>query len=247
MTTEIVKNGGNGKGVTARVAERFRMDVAAFQQTILATVFPSGKATKEQFAAFMVVADQYELNPLTKELYAFPAKGGGIVPVVSIDGWAKIINDHKAFDGVEFFDVDGPDGRPVAVTCRIHRKDRSHPTKVTEYLSECARNTEPWKSHPRRMLRHKALIQCARVAFSFSGIFDEDEAQRIVEAHAREVVTVKAAASLDELATQTEVRAGLAPAEPVEVEATPMDDEPQESGPAVDDGSPEGAFADWKA
>ncbi len=246
MSTEIVRGGGNGKGVTARVAERFHMDVAAFQQTILATVFPSGKATKEQFAAFMVVADQYELNPLTKELYAFPAKGGGIVPVVSIDGWAKIINDHKAFDGVEFFDVDGPDGRPVAVTCRIHRKDRSHPTKVTEYLSECAQSTGPWKSHPRRMLRHKALIQCARVAFSFSGIYDEDEAQRIIDAQAREVVVTKAAANLDELATQTEVRAGLAPAAvPLEVEAVPMDAEP--APPTVDDGSPEAAFADWKA
>jgi hypothetical protein len=32
---------------------------------------------------------------------------------------------------------------------------------------------------PKRMLRHKALIQCARVAFGFSGIFDEDEARDI--------------------------------------------------------------------
>jgi hypothetical protein len=31
------------------------------------------------------------------------------------------------------------------------------------------------------MLRHKALIQCARVAFGFSGIYDPDEAERIVE------------------------------------------------------------------
>ena len=29
------------------------------------------------------------------------------------------------------------------------------------------------------MLRHKALIQCARIAFGFSGIYDEDEAHRI--------------------------------------------------------------------
>jgi hypothetical protein len=31
------------------------------------------------------------------------------------------------------------------------------------------------------MLRHKALIQAARIAFSFSGIFDLDEAEAIVE------------------------------------------------------------------
>jgi len=34
------------------------------------------------------------------------------------------------------------------------------------------------------MLRHKALIQCARIAFGFSGIYDEDEAARIVETSA---------------------------------------------------------------
>jgi hypothetical protein len=31
------------------------------------------------------------------------------------------------------------------------------------------------------MLRHKAMIQCARIAFGFGGIFDPDEAERIVE------------------------------------------------------------------
>src|SRR3546814_15877124 len=48
-------------------------------------------------------------------------------------------------------------------------------------MAECARSTGPWQSHPKRMLRHKAMIQCARIAFGFTGIFDEDEAQRIVE------------------------------------------------------------------
>ncbi len=31
------------------------------------------------------------------------------------------------------------------------------------------------------MLRHKAMIQCARLAFGFTGIYDQDEAERIVE------------------------------------------------------------------
>jgi hypothetical protein len=66
--------------------------------------------------------------------------------------------------------------------CIIHRKDRGHPIRVTEYMSECKRpNVGPWQSHPRRMLRHKAMIQCARLAFGYSGIYDQDEAERIVE------------------------------------------------------------------
>ena len=31
------------------------------------------------------------------------------------------------------------------------------------------------------MLRHKAMIQCARLAFGYGGIYDQDEAERIVE------------------------------------------------------------------
>jgi hypothetical protein len=31
------------------------------------------------------------------------------------------------------------------------------------------------------MFRHKVLIQGARIAYGFSGIYDEDEAQRIIE------------------------------------------------------------------
>jgi hypothetical protein len=49
--------------------------------------------------ALLIVADQYGLNPWTKEIYAFPDKSNGIVPVVGVDGWARIINTHEQFDG----------------------------------------------------------------------------------------------------------------------------------------------------
>src|SRR3546814_13100104 len=54
-------------------------------------------------------------------------------------------------------------------------------------MSECKRGTQPWQSHPRRMLRHKATIQCARLAFGFGGIYDQDEAERIVESRVIDV------------------------------------------------------------
>ena len=69
-----------------------------------------------------------------------------------------------------------------ACTCTIYRKDRSKPIVVTEFLQECLKQNSPaWKSHPKRMLRHKAMIQCARLAFGFTGIYDQDEAERIAE------------------------------------------------------------------
>lgn len=165
------------RSVIVDMAERFGMEPTAFQQTLTKTVIPSG-ASMEQFAAFLLVAKQYSLNPLTKEIFAFPAKGGGIVPVVSVDGWIRMIQDHPQMDGLEFVDV-REEGELVAVTARIYRKDRSRPVEVTEYMSECKRNTDVWKQWPARMLRHKATIQAARYAFGFSGIYDQDEAERM--------------------------------------------------------------------
>jgi phage recombination protein Bet len=158
------------------MASRYGVDPAKMMATLKATAF-KGEVTNEQMMALLIVAEQHGLNPWTKEIYAFPDRTG-IVPVVSVDGWARIINGHSQMDGIDF---EGPEDGS-SITCIIHRKDRSHPTRVTEYMAEVNRGTQPWKSHPRRMLRHKALIQCARIAFGFAGIYDEDEAERIVEA-----------------------------------------------------------------
>jgi hypothetical protein len=79
-------------------------------------------------------------------------------------------------------------------TCIIYRKDRSHPISVTEYMSECKRGAGPWLSHPKRLLRHKAMIQCSRLAFGYTGIFDQDEAERIIDMGTAERAPVSAAA-----------------------------------------------------
>jgi len=185
--------------ISARMAERFGVDPAEMMQTLKATAF-KGQVSDAQMQALLIVADQYSLNPWTKEIYAFPDKGG-IVPVVGVDGWSRIINSNDQFDGMDFVQDD------ESCTCIIYRKDRNHPIKVTEWMGECRRTTQPWQSHPKRMLRHKAMIQCARLAFGFTGIFDEDEAQRIVErdvtpppADAQPAIeTITNAQSMDEL------------------------------------------------
>jgi phage recombination protein Bet len=157
----------------AVMASKFSVEPARLLETLKATLMP--KATNEELLSFVVTANQYGLNPFTREIYAFPARNGGIQPVVSVDGWIKMMNSHPQFNGIQFSTED-KDGKPFSVTATIHHKERSHPVEVTEYFSECYRATEPWKVNPRRMLRHKALIQCARVAFGFSGIVDEEEA-----------------------------------------------------------------------
>ena len=153
-------------------------DGEALMGVLKATAF-KGPATDAQMTALLIVANQYGLNPWTKEIYAFPDSRNGIVPVVGVDGWSRIINSHPQFDGMDFeYDAE-------SCTCVIHRKDRSHPVRVTEFMEECRRkNVGPWESHPRRMLRHKAMIQAARLAFGYTGIFDQDEAERIKESSA---------------------------------------------------------------
>lgn len=178
--------------LTQKLATRLDMgDGAGLIETLKATAF-KGQVSDAQMTALMVVANQYGLNPWTKEIYAFPDKNNGIVPVVGVDGWSRIINSHPQFDGMDFEQTD------ESCTCIIYRKDRSHPIKVTEWMSECKRpSVGPWQSHPKRMLRHKAMIQCARLAFGYGGIYDQDEAERIVEsidATTGEVTPLKPAA-----------------------------------------------------
>lgn len=176
----------NGKAPTAQnsvtvaMAERYGMDARAFEATVRATC-GAEKASREEFAAFLLVAKEYKLNPVTREIYAFPRRGGGIVPIVSIDGWISLVNSHPQFDGMEFRDRKEK-GKLVGITCKLYRKDRGRPYEIEELLEECRRETEPWKQMPHRMLRHKALIQCARYAFGFSGIYDEEEGAVIAEA-----------------------------------------------------------------
>lgn len=194
----------NQKLLTVTFSEKYGIKQEDILPTLLNTAFKIKEdISREQMIALLVVADQYNLNPFTKEIYAYSSHGG-IVPVVGVDGWLRIINDHPQFDGMEFSysedivelaDSKIPCPRWIEVT--IHRKDRSVATTIREYLDEVYRGsfkvkspTEkgktysqsgPWQTHPKRMLRHKGIIQCARIAFSFGGIHDEDEAKQIVE------------------------------------------------------------------
>lgn len=170
------------------MAQRLSVDATKLHETLKSTVFQ--KATNEEMLALVVVANQYGLDPLLKEIYAFPAKGGGIVPIVSVDGWNKMLIRHPDFDGIEFDMVDDEEGNLHHCTATIHVKGRAKPVKITEYYDECKRNTDPWNNMPRRMLRNRTLSQAARVAFGFSGIYHQEEAETIIDVDLPKTVRV---------------------------------------------------------
>jgi phage recombination protein Bet len=197
MATQTVQNvetlsEAKGKRLLSRVAERYGVDETKLMTTLKATAFKQRNGsgpTDVQMMALMIVAEQYQLNPFTKEIYAFPDRNNGIVPVVGVDGWSRIVNSHSEYQGMTFNYSEAmvrPDGAKVDahewIECVMYRRDKERPTIVREYLDEVYRNIDgPWRTHPKRMHRHKAMIQCARLAFGFVGIFDQDEAERISE------------------------------------------------------------------
>lgn len=165
------------------MAMSLNVSPSGLKSTLVNTVF-KGCRNEAEFIALVIVSNTYGLNPLLKEIYAFPAKGGGVVPMVSVDGWIKLMHLHPAYDGIEFEDIMDNDGRLYAIEATIYRTDKTRPTKIIEYLEECKRNTDPWKQSPSRMLRHRALMQCARVAFGFSGLGVGDPDSTVIEASA---------------------------------------------------------------
>ena len=159
-----------------QVAQQCAIEPAELQEVLMKTVMPNN-SKPENVTAFLAVAKQHNLNPLTREICAFPAKSGGISVVMSVDGWNKIMNQHPQFDGIEFNHSTDEKGQVVSVTATIYRKDRQRPTVVTEFLSECNTGSQPWKQYPSRMLRHAAMKQAIRLAFGLSGITPEPDAQ----------------------------------------------------------------------
>ena len=84
---------------------------------------------------------------------------------ITVEGYSKMLNCHPAFDGISF--TQSPEkinGIPAWMECTIYRKDRSQPIVVREYFEEVKGEQVIWQKMPRRMLRHRVMQQCTRLA-----------------------------------------------------------------------------------
>ena len=113
-------------------------------------------------------AKEYQLDPLQEEVLLAQYEDRWQI-IISIDGWIKLINRHPAFTGISFHQSsEEKEGLPIWMECTITRSDRTMPITTREYLAEVRNDSDYWKKMPRRMLRHKAMQQCARIALAIS-------------------------------------------------------------------------------
>jgi hypothetical protein len=113
-------------------------------------------------------AKQFQLDPLQNEILLTQYEKEWQVSI-GVDGWIKLINRHPAFQGITFTESpETAEDLPVWMECTIYRSDRVIPICAREYLSEVKHDSDVWKKMPRRMLRHRSLQQCARLAFAIN-------------------------------------------------------------------------------
>jgi hypothetical protein len=125
-----------------------------------------GEATQE--TCLRLIAE-YRLNPRADEIDLVQFEEGRWQVFITVNGWAKLINAHPAFCGIEFSEASElEEGVPVWMGCAIYRTDRVKPIVVKEYFNEMKTEHAAWQQMPRRMLRHRAMQQCARLAFGIT-------------------------------------------------------------------------------
>lgn len=114
-------------------------------------------------------AKRYGLNPILGEIACDYSDELGWQVYLPIDGWIALILREPNFQGMVFTQAEREEyGLPIWMECTIYRSDRVVPMTVREYLSEVKTNHPAWQQIPRRMLRYKALQQCARLSFGIS-------------------------------------------------------------------------------
>jgi len=154
--------------------------VRALTQTSLSSLAVWGQVDLE---LLLLSSERFGVNPVGREIFLIRSDDRpdeSPMVVLGVDGWSHVLNSHKEFAGMQFTESDQlTEGVPTWIECTLHRWDRRVPTSVREYFDEVRGASQPWLTHPRRMLRHKALVQCARLAFGLVGVYDYDEAQRI--------------------------------------------------------------------
>jgi hypothetical protein len=110
----------------------------------------------------------YELDPTLSQII-FIEVDGKYKTYITTNGWIEIIHRQAQFDGVHFeYSPIEIGGIPSWIECTIWRKDYKQPIGVREYYQDAKSSNLVDKELPIRILRHRALSACARLAFGIT-------------------------------------------------------------------------------
>jgi len=172
----------NGKAKQVR-SKRIKTEVGTYEKLLAAAIKKIGCTASEltgwlnqipntpekvQQNALRLIG-KHEFDPFADEISVHQYEDGHWQAFITIDGWSKLINSHPAFSGISFTESSElVGGVPTWMGCAIYRNDRVVPIEIKEYLCEIQTEHSIWKDMPRRMLRHRVIAQCARLAFGVS-------------------------------------------------------------------------------
>ncbi len=115
------------------------------------------------------LANKNQLDPLSDEIALVQGQDQTYQPFITIDGWSKLINHHPQYAGMSLRDsTELINNIPTWMECTIYRNDRILPIVIKEYFEEVRTDHPSWQQMPRRMLRHRVIQQCARLALGIS-------------------------------------------------------------------------------
>jgi len=179
---EVNQATSNRKAKQAR-SKRTRAELNTYEKLLTSAVKKLGCTTGElttwlnqtpntpeavQHNALRLIG-KHELDPFSDEISIHQYEDDRWQAFITIDGWSKLINSHPAFSGISFTEsTELVGGVPTWMGCAIYRNDRVVSVEIKEYLCEIQTEHSIWKDMPRRMLRHRVIAQCARLAFGVS-------------------------------------------------------------------------------
>jgi len=123
----------------------------------------------EMLKAILRIAKRFKLNPVLGHIAWEHNAEGGYEAYIPIDAWIALIHREPSFQGLIFHQsAETENNIPLWMECTIYRSDLTHPITIREYFTELETDHPMWQTMPCRMLRHKTMQQCTRLAFGIS-------------------------------------------------------------------------------
>lgn len=130
--------------------------------------------TMSEFKLLLHLANAYELDPLSRQIWAVKYGNEAARIFAGRDGFLAFAHRSGQFDGIESGIKKDEDNKLIG-WASVFRKDISRPFSVEVYEDEYNTHRGVWAQKPRTMLQKVAEVQALRKAFSITGLYSPEE------------------------------------------------------------------------